>query len=190
MLAEIDIDAALKLLSSALVALFGAIAKRYFEDKPKLVTYLVHSVGHPMPPNQGVPTPSVNTHTIVVRNTGKKTAHNVRIDHAFLPESYVVFPPISHAVNRAQNGSGEILIPVLVPNEQVTISYLYLAPLLWHAINGPVKCDEGMAKSTPVVLSPTPNRAIRAMLWAFTFIGASTVVYFIIRYIPSAISRL
>ena len=37
-------------------------------------------------------------------------------------------------------------MPTLVPNEQVTISYLYFPPTTWKQINGPVKSDEGLAR--------------------------------------------
>lgn len=182
----VDFDAVIKLLSPLLVALIGSIAKRYFEGKPRLITYLVHSVAHPMPPDPttGQTPGPVHTHTIVVMNTGKKSAHNVRIDHAVFPLSYAVNPPVNHTVTHGQGGSAEVLIPVLVPNEQVSVSYLYFPPLTWSQISGWVKCDEGMAKVIQVIPSTPPHWPIRWLLWTLTFVGASTVVYWGLRALP------
>ena len=183
----IDFEAVIKLLSPLLVALIGAIAKNYFEGKPKLITFLVHSVAHPMPPDQttGQVPGDVHTHTIVVMNTGKKTAHNVRIDHPFFPLSYVLTPPKNHTVTHGLGTSAEICIPVLVPSEQISISYLYFPPVTWSQISGWVKCDEGMAKAIQVIPSPPPPKPILWLLWALTFVGASTVMYWGLRALPN-----
>ena len=184
---EIDFEAFIKLLSPLVVAIIGFIAKNYFEGKPKLITYLVHSIAHPMPPNPstGQLPGDVHTHTIVVMNTGKKTAHNVRIDHAFFPISYVLTPPKNHTVTHGQGSSAEICIPVLVPNEQISISYLYFPPITWSQINGWVKCDDGLAKSIQVIPSTPPPKPLLWLLWTLMFIGASTVVYWALRALPS-----
>lgn len=184
---NIDFEAVIKLLSPMLVALIGAIAKNYFEGKPKLITFLVHSVAHPMPhdPTTGQVPGDVHTHTIVVMNTGKKTAHNVRIDHPYFPLSYVLTPPKNHMVTHGQGTSAEICIPVLVPNEQISISYLYFPPVTWSQISGWVKCDEGMAKAIQVIPSTPPPKPVLWLLWALTFVGASTVMYWGLRALPN-----
>lgn len=184
---ELDLDSVFKVLSPILVAVVGGLFKRYAEGKPKLITYLVHSVAHPLP--GAVPDPenpqgqvrSVHTHTIVVMNRGKKTAHNVRIDHAVFPGSHVLVPPVNHSVTHGPGGSAEILIPTLVPNEQVSISYLYFPPLTWNQINGWVKCDEGMAKAIQVIPSTPPPKPLIWLAWTLAFVGASTVVYWVLR---------
>ncbi len=170
-----------------IVAVIGAIAKNYFEGKPKLITFLVHSIAHPMPPDPttGHVPSDVHTHTIVVMNTGNKTAHNVRIDHAYLPLSYVLTPPINYSVTRGQGSSAEICVPVLVPNEQISISYLYFPPVTWSQINAWVKCDEGMAKTIQVIPSIPPPKHLLWFLRTLTFIGATTVVYWLLRALPT-----
>lgn len=207
---EIDPEAVLKLLAPIVVALLGAWAKRHFEGHAKLVTYLVHAASNPLPPPSQQPPPpqlpsqpvaqqtapvppvpapigpppitAVNTHAVVVRNVGKKTANNVRIDHAVFPLSFGVHPPIRHTVTRQGDGA-EVLFPVLVPGEQVTISYLYFPPLTWDRINGWVKCDEGMARAINVIPSTPPPRGVRWVLNAFTFVGASALLYWIFKLI-------
>ena len=184
---EIDFEAVIKLLSPLLVAIIGVVAKYYLEGKPKLITFLVHSVAHPMPPDlaTGQVLGDVHTHTIVVMNTGNKTAHNVRIDHAFFPISYVLTPPKNHTVTHGQGSSAEICIPVLVPHEQISISYLYFPPVTWSQISGWVKCDEGMAQAIQVIPSTPPPKPLLGLFWTLAFIGASTVVYWALRALPT-----
>lgn len=187
---DVSFESAIRLASPLLVAILSGWAKKFFEARPRLVTFLVHSVAHPLPvdPNTGKSGGDVHTHSIVVKNTGKKTAHNVRIDHAVFPPSYVLTPPISHVVSRGQGESAEICIPVLVPGEQVTISYLYAPPLTWNVINGWVKSDEGMARSISVIPSSPPPKPVIFILWALTFLGASTLVYWVLRSLPHLLS--
>lgn len=186
----IDFDGAIKLISPVLVAIVGAFLKNALEKRPQLVTYLMHSVAHPIPadPETGQTQPNVHTHTVVVMNAGKKTATNVRIDHAFFPPSYVVTPPVSHTVTPGQGGSAEICIPVLVPNEQVSISYLYFPPITWGQINGWVKCDEGMAKVIKVIPSSPPSKPLKLTIVFLSFVGASTVLYSLLRMLPYLLS--
>lgn len=187
----IDFDAVIKLMSPLLVALVGGLVRRYAEGKPKLITYLLHSVSHPIPPspqNQGQGVQFVHTHSVVVTNKGKRTAHNVRIDHPIFPGSYVLDPPISHTVNHGQGASAEILIPTLVPNEEVRISYLYPPPLTWNQISGWVKCDEGLARVIRVFPSAPPPKLLQLFLWTMVFVGASTVVYWLLRLLPLVLS--
>lgn len=175
----IDIDILAKIISPALVAVIGALAKRYLEAKPKLISYLVHASAHPLP--SASPTPKqpdiAHTHVVVVRNACKKAAHNVRIGHMFLPQSYQIHPPVSHTISHGQGDSAEIVIPVLVPGEQITISYLYFPPILWNQIGAYTKSDEGMAKEITVIPSIQYSKPFVAVLWALLFVGATTCTY-------------
>ncbi len=209
-----DFDTIIKLVSPILVGIIGAFVKRWVEGKPRLIIYLVHASEHPLPPPTpqaaapqpatpqlegpahaeqsatpvGPPAPTgprmAHSHAIVVKNTGKRSAKNVRIDHEIFPFSYRLMPPVSHTVNYGQDGSAEILIPVLVPGEQVTVSYLYFPPLTWHRINAWVKSDEGMAKNVQTIAMAPPPRAVIWLLWFAAFIGASTVVYWLLKLLP------
>ena len=172
----IPLETIAKLLSPLIAALIGAIAKRYFEARPRLVTYLVWASAIPLPGQQNA---QVNTHTIVVRNTGKKTANNVRIGHYHLPPSYQIFPPVSYEVVNVPNGAAEILIPTLVPNEQVSISYLYLPPLTCNQINSYAKSDECLAKVINVIPSPQVHKAVAFLFLSLAFVGASTLIYWL-----------
>lgn len=181
-----DLEIVAKLLAPVIAAVIGTLVKRYFEAKPKLITYLVHSSAIPLNDDNNT---QVNTHCIVVRNTGKKTAHNVRIGHNCLPKGFQVYPPLSHTVLESTNGSAEIVIPTLVPNEQVSISYLYFPPLTWNQVNSYTKSDEGLASVINAIPTPQPPRFVVAIFWLLMFLGASTLVYWAVLFIARMVAQ-
>lgn len=170
---NISIDVIGKLLAPILTAIVGIIAKKYFEASPKLITYLVHASAIPLGDEKNT---NVNSHSIVVRNSGKKTAHNVRIGHNLLP-AFQIHPQISHKVVKGPGDFAEIVIPTLVPGEQINISYLYFPPVLWSQVHSYCKSDEMAAKYINVAPAPQLNKLQRGVLWGLLFIGASTLVY-------------
>ncbi|MDP2224454.1 hypothetical protein [Nitrosomonas sp.] len=177
---DINIEVIGKLLAPVFTAILGFIVKKYFEARPKLITYLVHASAIPFRSEENEMT--VNTHSIVVRNSGERTAHNVRIGHNFLP-AHQVFPQVSHAIIAGVNSSAEILVPTLVPGEQVTISYLYFPPCLWSEVHSYCKCDEMAAKYINIVPSPQLGKLEETIIWGLIFVGASTIVYWIIYWL-------
>lgn len=177
---SIPLEILAKLLSPLIAAVIAALTKHYLEARPRLVTYLVHASAIPLPVPGQPNAAQVNTHSIVVANTGKKTANNVRIGHLLLPPSHQVWPPVNHQVANSPNGAAEIIIPTLVPGEQVSISYLYFPPVTWQNINSYAKSDECMARVINVIPSPQPNKLVLFALWFLVFIGASTVIYWLI----------
>ena len=77
-----DFDIIAKLIAPLFTAIIGFVAKQYIEFKPNLVIYLLHTSAIPLKDEKNEKGITVNTHSVVVRNIGKKTAHNVRIGHA------------------------------------------------------------------------------------------------------------
>lgn len=66
---------------------------------------------------------------------------------------------------------------MLVPEEQVTISYLYERPLLITDIHSYIKSDEGLAKVVTVLpFIQQPKWKVNALL-TFGGIGLITVIY-------------
>lgn len=172
---DINLDLVAKLLAPV-ITLIGIIAKKYLEVKPKLVTYLVHSstisIGDQVRTH-------FNTHSIVVRNAGKKTANNIRIGHRYLP-AYQIFPQLNHEKLEGSNGSVEILIPTLVPNEQINISYLYFPPFTWDQIHAYCKSDEMTAEYVGIVPTIPPTRLQLTIVWTLILTGATTIFYWAI----------
>ena len=181
-----DLEVIAKLLSPVIAALIGVIAKRYCEAKPKLISYLIHSSAIPLYDEKNT---QVNTHCIVVRNAGKKTAHNVRIGHNFLPKGFQIFPPLSHTVLESPDGSAEIVIPTLVPGEQVSISYLYFPPRTWNQVNAYTKSDEGLANIINAIPTPQPSRLVVLIIWLLMFLGASTLVYWLVLFVAGTVTQ-
>ena len=175
----LNIDVICKLLAPILTAIVGLIAKRYFEARPKLITYLVHASAIPLKDEKNT---NVNTHSIVVRNAGKKTAHNVRIGHNVLP-AFQIYPQLAHEVITGPNNSAEIIIPTLVPGEQINISYLYFPPLLWSQVHSYCKSDEMTAKYINVIPAVQPNKLQLSIFGALLFIGISTLAYWAIYWL-------
>jgi hypothetical protein len=149
---------------------------KYFEKRasPKLIAYFVHVSTFNI---RNVATPTqVYAHSIIVKNVGRRTSNNVRITHQILPE-FNIFPDISYTVTSLPNGSQEILIPTLIPNEEITISYLYFPPTTAGQVHAGIKSDEGFAKQIPVALQQQLSKGSRAIIYFLFFAGVCSVIY-------------
>lgn len=157
----------------ALVA--GVFINRWFESRPKLISYFGHVSTHQMnPPNaQGF---RVFTHEVVIRNVGRVPATNVRVQHATLPDFHV-FPPVQHHVDRTPGGSTDIVIPSIVRNEQVVISYLYFPPLTAAQVNTGIKSDQGFATQIPVLLQRVFPMWFQRIVICLLVLGVVTTAY-------------
>lgn len=179
---QIEPDLLAKIAGPIISAIIGGILKIYAEGKSSLVSFIGHVSAFTLADEQRS---VVHTHSVVVRNAGRKAAKNVRLSHAVLPLNITIHPQVKHTIERNPDESGEIVFPVLVPKEQVTISYLYFPPLLWNQINANAKSDDGFAKIIKVIPSPEPNGTVYALLWTLVFIGASFTFYWLTRLIIS-----
>jgi hypothetical protein len=154
----------------------GALINRYFERRPKLITYYGHTSAFRLrTPEQN----QVFTHSIVIRNAGRKSANNVAVGHNFFPRDYQIFPAIAHEVRKIPDSADEIFIPVLVPGQQITISYLYWPPVTYAQVNTYVKSDDGFAKVLHVIPTPQSPKWLLATIWVFVTLGAITAIYFL-----------
>jgi hypothetical protein len=164
-------------IAAPVLALFvGAAINRLLERRVRLISFIAHASGvQTSLPNGNAVT--VHTHTVVVRNAGKLPAHNVRIGHATLPPAFSINPPIQHSVNPIVGSGSEILIPILVAGEQITIAYLYFPPLTWEGVNRYVKSDEGFANIIKILVTPRRPRWQRNVNGALVLTGAITLLY-------------
>jgi len=166
-------------IASPIIALIvGAILNRMLEKRPKLISYLGHVSSFRL---SGDKPTEVYTHSIIVRNAGRQPSHNVRIGHNYLPDNHSLNPSINHSVEVLPDGKREIVIPILVPNEQVTISYLYFPPITWAQIVGMVKSDEGFAKVLKVLPTPQLPKWQISIVTALLFIGLVASFYVLIK---------
>lgn len=162
----------------------GAWLQRVSEKKVKLAAFYAHANQFQAQPTSGVAY-RVHSHSVVVRNAGGLPATNVRIPHLALPGhdgtpgGYDMWRPRQHTVAPLRGGGAEILIPVLEPGGETTITYLYFPPLVFGQIHLPISCDQGGATHLNMQLRLQPAR------WEVvahkTYLAAATVavLYFV-----------
>ena len=144
------------------------------ERRPRVVSYLGHVSGVRLSRDEGPLV--VNTHSVVLRNAGRKTAKNVRLGHQVLPD-FQVFPDIEYSVHDLPGGQKEIVIPSLIPKKEVTVTYLYFPPLTWEQINTHLETDDGPVKVIRVLPTIQFPRWVYAILWALIIYGFIALVY-------------
>ncbi|MBL8998724.1 MAG: hypothetical protein JNL44_15530 [Gemmatimonadetes bacterium] len=153
----------------------GVLVQRWFESRPSLISYFGHVSAFKFTNNAGEKS-YVYTHSVVLRNAGRKTATNVRLQHGVLPE-FEIYPPVDYHVHDLPSGSKEIVIPVLVPHEQITINYLYFPPLTYANVNQGIKSDEGFAREIPVLLQRQYSGLFNFAVAVLLLVGLVTLAY-------------
>jgi hypothetical protein len=165
-------------------AVFGAIAtltaNRLSERRPKLSVYYGHISGFTVRPVDG-DSYSVNTHSVVLRNTGTRPAENVAMTHKFLPINFSVWPVVKFEVVHHGGDAADIVFPRLVPEEQITVSYLYFPPITVAQVNGPTKFDGGYAKVVEMELQQQYSRRLQLFLGMAALSGFGAWLYLVIR---------
>lgn len=161
-------------IAAPIIALFvGAWVTRLFEYRPILLTHWGHVSSFDLSQENGT---IVNTHSVVIRNVGRRAATNVRLSHSNLP-SFSIFPPVRYKLEDVPNSGRDIVIPTIVPKQELIISYLYFPPITYTHVNAGVLCDEGFATHIPVLLQRQfPNWFNYTVLILF-FVGISTLGY-------------
>lgn len=113
----------------------------------------------------------------------KKPAINARLGHNKLPEGcFTIYPPTDYKMHQLPDGSKEIVIARVLPDERYTISYLYSSPLTVQEMNTYVKHDDGCADlwqkfQYTKILSIWKKWSIITIF----FIGSSFILYFLLR---------
>jgi hypothetical protein len=175
---EVDWGIAVAVAMPLITLFAGAFLNRAIESRPRLVTYLGHVSAHTVP-RIGEEPLIINTHSIVLRNAGRRPATNIRLNHPLLP-NFTVFPDMQHHVDELPGGGREIVFPTLAPGEQVTVSYLYFPPITWEQINGPVRSDEGLAKVLLVLPTQQYPKWFNRLVFTLMLIGLVSVIYVVI----------
>ena len=163
-----------------LAAFVGAWIGRFVEKRPRLISFLTHASAVSVPIEGKISI--VHAHSIVVRNAGKRPANNVRLGHTVLPH-FNVHPRVQHRVDDCPGGTCEIVFPVLVPGEQLTINYMYGSDLLVGDIHTYAKSDEGMAKIVTALPTPQAPPWLSRTITALAVVGLITALYFIVESI-------
>ncbi|MDE0127992.1 MAG: hypothetical protein OXQ86_00300 [Gammaproteobacteria bacterium] len=163
-------------IAAPLIALvIGAALNRAIERRARLVTYLGHVSAHKVNQTSGPPL-DVFTHSVVLKNSGRKAAKNVKLAHSILP-SFHVIPSVNYEIEQLPDGGANIVIPALIPDEQVTISYLYFPPTTWDKINGPIRSDEGFARVMQVLPTVQAPNWLNQILAGLALLGLTALIY-------------
>jgi hypothetical protein len=164
-------------VASPIIALFvGVWVNRRFENRPTLLSWYGHVSAFTHHPPGGGAAIGVNTHSVVLRNAGRRAATNVRLHHTILPD-FNIWPPVQYQIEELPDGGKDIVIPALVPSESITISYLYFPPVTYAQVNAGIKSDQGFAQQVPVLLQRVYPRWANMLAAAVALIGLITIVY-------------
>lgn len=163
----------------------GVWVNRRFDNRPVLISYFSHVSAFQHTPAGGQPI-SVHTHSVVLRNAGRESASNIRLHHLVLPD-FNIWPAIVHHTEALSDGSKDIVIPLLVPGEQITISYLYFPPITVAQVNAGIKCDQGIAQQIPVLLQRQYPRWFNLIAGMLVIAGLVAIFYLIYVGVSSAI---
>jgi len=81
-------------IASPIIALFiGALLNWLILSREKVITHLGHVSTFRLAPSEKNPNPgNVHTHSLIIKNTGRKTAKNVRVGHQYFPTNIDVYP--------------------------------------------------------------------------------------------------
>ena len=177
------------MIAAPIIALFvGAWLNRRLESRAVLTTYYGHVAAFTVTPPGGVPT-GVHTHAVVIRNTSRRLVTNVRLHHYGHVPDVTIWPDSDHHRQMLPGGNEDIVIPTLPPGKELSVSYLYFAPLLYNQVNAGIDCDQGIVQQIPVLLQRQLPRWIRQTNLVTQIIGIVALLYVAYRLAQYAVSR-
>ncbi len=173
---DINWNVVATIAAPVLALLVGMVVERYFELRPRLISYCSHVSDFIVRTDNEF---KVYTHSIVIKNAGRRPAHNIRVGHFVEPKNYEIYPAIEHSLVQVQDTGPEIKISILVPEEQITISYLYLSPYTVNQYNSYIKSDEGFAKRITVLSMKQYPMWLNRTVAGFSITGFIVFIYLI-----------
>ena len=165
-----------KIGGPVLGAIVGVLLDRWLERKPRVVAFFAYATAVYLSEQKT----TVHTHSMVIRNAGRKTATNLRVGHQYLPD-FSVYPSVDYKVETLPDGTKEMVFSQLVPEQQLTLSYLYFPPLLFSGVHTRISHDDGFAKVIRVLPTIQLSRMVRYVLLSFMGLGVITAFYLIIQ---------
>lgn len=181
---NINWDLLLKIVMPIATLFLGAWLKNLFESKEKLIAHYGHVSSFKLKTDSPETNGSwVYTHSVIIKNTGRKTATNVRLGHTNLPLNLIVQPDIEYSIKDLPGGGKELLIPSLTPKKEITVSYLYFPPLTYNQINSHIESDFGPAKIVNVLLQPVISKWLSRLVLALVSLGVISAIYLVILFI-------
>lgn len=165
-----------KIAGPVALLFIGALINRLFERRVRLISYFVHTSAFRITPAAGAAPVPLHTHAVALKNDGGLAATNVRLHHLVLPD-FTFTPSVPHSVETLPDGTRDIVVPRLLPREQLTVTYVYLPPLVYSQINAGIRCDQGYARQISVLMQRQFSRAVLALVALLMLLGGITLVY-------------
>jgi len=177
--------ALVNIITYTITFLIGMYLNRFFESRSRLITHYGHIGAGLVRLNAQSPQININTHSIVIRNVGRKPALNVKVGHQIndIGNMVSIYPPAEYTVVPIQGAGEEIRFERLLPKQSIMITYVYTSPLDVSKINTYVMSDEGMAQRVNVLLNRQWPKWLQIVAWILLFVGFVTTVYFFYAYI-------
>jgi hypothetical protein len=154
----------------------GALINRLFERRVRLISYYIHTSACRVTPTPPAAPINLHTHAVALKNDGGLAATNVRLHHYYLPD-FTVTPSVPHIVETLPDGTRDIVIPQLLPREQVSVTYVYLPPLVYTQINAGIRCDQGYARGINVLMQRQLPQPVQGFVAVLMLLGAVTLLY-------------
>jgi len=168
-------------IAAPIITFFLGIAwQRWLENRPVLISHYGHVASFVFHP-AGAPPAVINTHAVVLRNASRKPATNARLHHHGTVPDFTIWPQINYQVDQLPGGNQDILIPSLVPGQEISVSYLYFPPRTYQQVNAGIDCDRGGARAIPVLLQRVYPRWVVNVSRALALIGLCTVAVLVYR---------
>lgn len=170
----------INLITYPLTFLIGILLNRFFESRPRLITYYGHIAAGKVRINSDSPQIDIFTHSIMIRNIGRKPALNLKVGHRIqsIGNMVAVHPPIEYSISSIQGSGEEIRFERLLPKQLITITYVYSPPLDFRQINTYVQSDESEAKLVPVLLNRQWPKWLSFIALLPLFVGSIVILYF------------
>ena len=174
---SIDLNIVTQIPAPIIAVFVTAIVSRYLSERPKLIAYYGHVASHAFNSEvEGKQVTQINTHAVVIRNNGNKTATNVRISHNVLPD-FKIYPETEYQINDLPSGGRELVIPRITPKREYTISYLYFPPVTYSQIKSFIDSDTGAAKIVNVRLQQIFPRWVNFLVGSSMLLGLIAFLY-------------
>lgn len=154
---------------------FGKGKARLEIAQPHTFTFLVNeplvdAQGNVLHPNQ-----TVETNSILVRNTGRETTRNLELVFNWKPKCVNIWPPRHYETKDQLDGRHVLKFDSLSPDESIGCEVLSIngkAPALLTA-----RSDECVAKVVPMFPQPVIAPAARNVLRLLVAVGLAAAVY-------------
>jgi hypothetical protein len=124
----------------------------------------------------------INTHTVIIQNSGRKGVENIRIIHNWPPGAFQhnVMPVRACHTMTMSTGQFAFAIDFIRPRECIFITYIYGTPLPQRLLHSIATSEREAEKVNFPVVNRYPTW-VHALIGVLALIGASFGLYYLIK---------